>query len=141
MKKVAVIYWSNGGNVEILADAIYNGIKEAGGEALIKRVSEAVVEDVLNSDAVAFGSPSMDNNRVEQQEMEPFLKQFKLLPNGNKPLVLFGSFGWDEGRFLEDWKKVMTDYGFNVVGQLAVKESPSQKEIERARELGRQLAQ
>lgn len=140
MKKVAVIYWSNSGNVEVLADAIYNGAKETGADAVIKRVSEAEVDDVANADAVAFGSPSMDGNKIEQQEMEPFIKQFKLLPNSGKPVVLFGSFGWDDGKFLEHWKEIMKDYDFNVVGQIAVKEAPSEDEINKAKELGRLLA-
>jgi flavodoxin short chain len=141
MKKVAVIYWSSGGHVEVLAEAVARGAKEAGAEVLVKRVAEAKVEDVTGSEAVAFGSPSMDNNQIEQYEMEPFINNFKLLPNNGKSLVLFGSYGWDEGKFLADWKAKMRDYGFNPIGELAVKEAPSQTEIEKAEELGRKLAQ
>lgn len=140
MKKVSIIYWSNGGNVEVLANNIAAGAKEAGAEVSLKHVSEANTEDVVNSDAVAFGSPSMDNNRIEQQEMEPFVKEFKLLPNNGKPLVLFGSFGWDEGKFMADWKERMTDYGFNLIGEVTVKETPNDDELKKARELGELLA-
>ncbi len=75
MKKVSIIYWSSGGNVEVLANNIAEGAKESGGEVKIKYVKDAEVEDVLKADAVAFGSPSMDNNKVEQDEMAPFLKK------------------------------------------------------------------
>lgn len=141
MKKVAIIYWSNAGNVEVLADRIYNGSKEAGAEVNIKLVKDAKVEDVMGADAVAFGSPSMDNNRIEQTEMEPFIKQFQLLPINNKPLVLFGSFGWDNGEFMSEWKKRMKECGFNLIGEITVKESPSNDEMEKAIELGRLLAE
>ncbi|WP_055668168.1 flavodoxin [Desnuesiella massiliensis] len=140
MKKVSIVYWSSGGNVEVLADKISQGAKDAGAEVIIKTVSEAKVEDVVSSDAIAFGSPSMDNNRIEQQEMEPFINQFKLLPNNQKSLVLFGSYGWDEGKFMEGWKERMKDYNFNVIGDLTVKEAPSAEELNRAYELGRLLA-
>jgi flavodoxin short chain len=140
MKKVAIIYWSNAGNVEVLADRIYKGAVETGAEVNIKLVKDAKVEDVMDADAVAFGSPSMDNNRIEQKEMEPFINQFKLLPNNNKPLVLFGSFGWDDGEFMRGWKERMKEYGFNLVGEITVKESPSNSEMEKAIELGRLLA-
>lgn len=140
MKKVSVIYWSNGGNVEVLANSIAEGAKEAGANVVIKHVSEASIEDVVKVDAVAMGSPSMDNNKIEQEEMEPFVKEFKLLPNENKSLVLFGSYGWDNGEFLIGWKDRMVDYGFNVVGELAVKEAPTEEEIKKARELGKLLA-
>lgn len=141
MKKVTIIYWSNGGNVEVLADSIRKGAEEAGANVLIKLVSEAKVEDVINSDAVAFGSPSLDNNKIEQEEMKPFIDKFKLLPVNNKPVVLFGSFGWDNGEFAEKWEKVMTEYEFKVIDKLIVKESPSNEEIEKAKELGKKLAQ
>lgn len=140
MKTVSIVYWSNGGNVEVLADKISQGAKDAGAKVIIKTVSQAKVEDVISSDAVAFGSPSMDNNRIEQQEMEPFINQFKLLPNNQKSLVLFGSYGWDEGKFMEGWKERMKDYNFNVIGDLAVKETPSNEELNRAYELGKLLA-
>lgn len=140
MKKVSIIYWSNGGNVEVLADNIKKGAQEAGAEALIKLVSEAKVEDIINADAVAFGSPSMDNNKIEQEEMKPFIDKFKLLPVNHKPIVLFGSFGWDNGKFAEKWEKEMTEYEFNVIDKLIVNESPSKEEIEKAKELGRKLA-
>jgi flavodoxin short chain len=140
MKKVTIIYWSNSGNVEVLADRIYKGAVEAGAEVNIKLVKDAKIEDVMEADAVAFGSPSMDNNRIEQEEMEPFINQFKLLPNNNKPLVLFGSFGWDDGEFMKGWKGRMKEYGFNLIGEITVKESPSNAEMEKAIEFGRLLA-
>ena len=70
MSKVSVIYWSNGGNVEVLANTIADELTDLGAEVLIKHVSNAKVEDVLEADAVALGSPSMDNNRIEQYDME-----------------------------------------------------------------------
>ncbi|GFP77140.1 MULTISPECIES: flavodoxin [Clostridium] len=140
MKKVSIIYWSNGGNVEVLADAIAASAKENGAQVMIKHVTDATVDDVINADSVAFGSPSMDSNRIEQQEMEPYINQFKLLPNNGKKLILFGSYGWDEGQFIIDWSDRMKDYGFNVVDILAVKESPSEEQLRKARELGKELA-
>lgn len=139
MKKVSIIYWSNGGNVEVLANSILEGIKGGNAEAKVKYVSDATIEDVLESDAVAFGSPSMNNNRIEQEEMEPFITKLKSLPN-NKKLVLFGSFGWDDGKFMNDWVQRMKDYGFNVIGHIAVKDTPSTDELIKAKELGKLLA-
>lgn len=140
MKKVAVIYWSEYGKVELLANSIANGAKKAGAEVILKRVQDANVEDVVSADAVAFGSPSMDNNNVEQAEMAPFLKKFKLLPNGNKPAVLFGSYGWDNGEFMTNFKELVNDYGFKVVETLTVRETPNENELKKAEDLGSLLA-
>ena len=139
MKKISVIYWSNGGNVEVLANAIGESISDNGADVLIKHVTDAKVEDVMNVDAVAFGSPSMDNNRIEQYEMEPFVKQFKLLPVENKKIILFGSYGWDNGQFMNEWVEIMKDYGFDVIGSLAIKESPTKEDLDKAKELGKLL--
>lgn len=139
MKKISIIYWSNGGNVEVLANTIAESAANNGAEVNIKHVIDATVEDVTEADAVAFGSPSMDNNRIEQHEMEPFINQFKLIQNNQKKLVLFGSYGWDDGKFMVDWVHRMKDYGFNVVGDLAVKESPSEAELLGAAKLGEEL--
>ena len=141
MKKISIIYWSNGGNVEVLANVLADSATENGAEVTVKHVTDAKIEDVINADAVAFGSPSMDSNRIEQQEMEPFIKQFELIPNNNKKLVLFGSYGWDDGKFMKDWVVRMKDYGFDVIGDLAVKESPSEKDLELTKELGKKLAE
>lgn len=139
MKKVSVIYWSNGGNVEVLANSITEGIEAELAEVNLIHVSDASIEDVVKSDTVAFGSPSMNNNRIEQEEMEPFITQFKTMQNNNKKLVLFGSFGWDNGDFMNDWIQRMKEYGFNVIGHIAVKETPSNEELFKAKELGRLL--
>lgn len=140
MKKVSVVYWSNQGNVEILAENLAKGAREAGAEVTIKMVQDATIQDILEADAVALGSPSYDNNQIEQEYMAPFVKELKLLPSHNKPLVLFGSFGWDEGKFIKDWVPVMEDYGFNIVGTIAVKETPTEEELNQVKDLGEKLA-
>lgn len=139
MKKLTIIYSSNGGNVEVLANHIAKGAKEAGAEVLVKLVSAATVEDVTNADVVAFGSPSMDNNRIDQQEMQPFIDKFKLIPVNNKTTALFGSYGWDDGEFMAKWNILMKSYEFNVVQSLTIKESPSNEQIVEAEEMGKKL--
>jgi flavodoxin short chain len=139
IKKLTIIYWSNGGNVEVLANHVAKGAKESGAEVLIKLVSEATVEDVTTADAVAFGSPSMDNNRIEQHEMQPYIDKFKLIPVENKITGLFGSYGWDDGEFMNKWESLMKDYQFNVIQSLTVNEAPTNEQLVLAEEMGRNL--
>ncbi|AAK80406.1 flavodoxin short chain [Clostridium acetobutylicum] len=140
MKKISIIYSSQSGNVEVLANEIYEGAKEAGADVTIKLVHEASKEDVLSADALAFGSPSKNNNNIDQEDLAPFLKQFELTLNENKPVVLFGSYGWDNGEFMEKFKDLMNDYSFKVIGDIAVNEAPSKEELKKSRELGKLLA-
>ncbi|WP_435788381.1 flavodoxin domain-containing protein [Clostridium sp.] len=139
MKKLTIIYWSNGGNVEVLANHVAKGAKESGAEVLVKLVSEATVEDVTTADVVAFGSPSMDNNRIEQHEMQPYIDKFKLIPIENKVTGLFGSYGWDDGEFMNKWISLMKDYQFNVIQSLTVNEAPTNEQLVLAEEMGRNL--
>lgn len=140
MKKVSIIYWSCGGNIEVLANMMADGAKEKGAEVNLMQVTDATIEDVLEADAVAFGSPAMDATRIEQEEMKPFLDQFKDLPIKNKECILFATYGWIEKSFMKIWKDEMKSYGFNLVGDLSVKDSPNKKEMEYVKELGRNLA-
>jgi len=139
MKKITIIYSSNGGNVEVLANHIAKGAKDAGAEVLLKLASEATVEDVICADAVAFGSASMDNNRIDQQEMQPFIDKFKLIPVNNKHTCLFGSYGWDNGEFMEKWISLMTEYEFNIIQNLTVKETPTDEQLAEAEDMGKSL--
>ena len=141
MKKVSIIYWSNGGNVEIIANAICEGASIGDVEVETKNVADSSLEDVLNSDAVAFGSPAMINDEIEEIDMKPFIESLKGIDINNKPLVLFGSCGWRETTFIDKWQEQMKEFGFNVIGKIVVRDSVEKKDIQRSKELGKLLAQ
>ena len=138
MKKVSIIYWSNGGNVEVLANIIAEKLEENDTLINLKQVGIADLNDVLEADAIAFGSPSMDNNRIEQNEMEPFIKQLEELEI-NKKLLLFGTYGWGQCEFINEWEKRMKSCGFDVIGKLAIGEAPSDEQIEELKDLSKNL--
>jgi flavodoxin short chain len=142
MKKVSIIYWSCGGNIEALANVMADGAREQGADVIVKHVTDATIEDVLEADSVAFGSPAVDSTKIEQEEMKPFLEQLKNLneKNKNKNCILFATYGWIEDTFMKIWKDEMTSYGFNVIGDLAVKDSPTKKQTTLIKELGETLA-
>ncbi len=141
MKKVSIIYWSCGGNIEALANVMADGVREQGAEVNIKHVSDATIEDVLEADAIAIGSPAVDATKIEQTEMQPFLEKLRDLKkdNQNKKCILFATYGWIENTFMDIWKDEMTSYGFNVIGNLAVKDSPTKEQTNLIKELGRKL--
>ena len=142
MKKVSIIYWSCGGNIEVLANVMAESAREEGAEVTIKQVADASIEDVLNADTVAFGSPAADSTKIEQTEMQPFINKLSDLSNENKGknCILFASYGWFDDTFMEIWKNQIKSFGFNLIGDLAVKESPSRSHVEYAKELGKLLA-
>ena len=141
MKKVSIIYWSNGGNVEILANAISEGVNSKEVEVETKHVADATIEDILEADAVALGSPAMINDEIEEIDMKPFINSLSELNIKNKPLVLFGSSGWRDAKFIDKWGKLMEDYGFEILSKFTVKDSVEKEDLKIAKELGKLLSQ
>ncbi|SFC60008.1 flavodoxin domain-containing protein [Clostridium uliginosum] len=141
MKKVSIIYWSCGGNIEILANMMADSAEEAGADVTLKHVTDATIQDVLDADSVAFGSPAMDEDNIEQQDMQPFLESLRDLPIKNKNCVLFGTHGWIQDTFMKLWAHTMKSYGLNLLGELIVKETPTKEQLEYATILGKKLAQ
>ena len=141
MKKVSIIYWSNGGNVEILANAISEGVNSKEVEVETKHVADATIEDILEADAVALGSPAMINDEIEEIDMKPFINSLSELNIKNKPLVLFGSCGWRDTKFIDKWGNLMEDYGFEILSKFTVKDSVEKEDLKIAKELGKLLSQ
>ena len=59
MSKIAVVYWSGTGNTEAMANAVLEGAKNAGADAVLYTASGFSLEDFNHAYAVAFGCPSM----------------------------------------------------------------------------------
>ncbi|MBX9863033.1 MAG: NAD(P)H:quinone oxidoreductase [Hyphomicrobium sp.] len=93
MTKVLVLYYSSYGHIERMAEAIAEGVREAGAHADIKRVPEivppevaeksgfklnqtapiATVDDLAGYDAIVIGTPTRFGNMAAQ--MKNFLDQ------------------------------------------------------------------
>jgi len=116
MNKVAVIYWSGTGNTEMMANAIADGAKNAGAEVQIRMVGKATVEMVSNADALAFGCPSMGAEVLEECEMEPFIASLSAEDVSGKPTLLFGSYDWGNGMWMDEWVGRMKELGATVIG-------------------------
>ncbi len=141
MKNIAVIYWSGTGNTHQMAMSVAEGAKNQGAEIVLKEVSAATKEDVLNADAVALGCPSMGCEVLEESEMEPFVESIEKDSLQGKPLVLFGSFDWGDGQWLSDWSERMTGCGAKLVADgLKIHTVPDEEGLELCRELGKKLA-
>ena len=55
MKKTAVIYWSGTGNTKQMAEAVLEGMKNAGAEAVLLEPAQVDASTFSGVDAVAFG--------------------------------------------------------------------------------------
>lgn len=58
MSKISVVYWSQTGNTEAMAEAVGAGIAKAGKEADVVEVSSASMEDLKAAKVFALGCPA-----------------------------------------------------------------------------------
>lgn len=59
MRKILVVYHSETGNTEKMAEAVAKGAKEVGGiNVEVKKVEETSNEDLLEVDGIVIGSPT-----------------------------------------------------------------------------------
>jgi len=139
--KTAVIYWSGTGNTEAMALAVANGAQESGVEVDIKKVSEITAEQAIAYDAIALGCPSMGAEVLEETEMEPFVSELEKADGAKeKKLVLFGSYGWGAGEWMQNWNIRMRKAGFNLLQDgLIIQETPDEEGKNLCKQLGREL--
>jgi len=140
MKKIAVIYWSGTGNTQAMAEAIAEGARQENVEVSLLSIEQASINNVIQADAIALGCPSMGSEVLEEEEMEPFVRSLKGVISG-KPVALFGSYGWGNGEWMEDWVTTMEEYGGRVLGKgLITMGTPDSQGIEECKALGSQLS-
>lgn len=114
MSKVAVIYWSGTGNTEAMAKAIAEGAKAAGAE--VDLLTCVDVSGVDGYDAVALGCPAMGSEELEDGEFQPMLERIEpALPR--KKVVLFGSYDWGTGEWLENWEARCAEKGIALAAE------------------------
>ncbi len=141
MSKIIVAYWSQSGNTEAMANAIGEGIREAGKEADVLDIARVSLEDLKKAACFALGCPAMGAEVLEEAEMEPFVTEVEQFAAG-KNIALFGSYGWGDGQWMRDWEERMTSAGALLVNGegLIAQEAPDAEAVEACKSLGRLLA-
>ncbi len=141
MDEIMVVYWSQTGNTEAMAQAVAQGIDEAGKKAKLAEVSAVDPETLKGAKAIALGCPAMGAEVLEEDEMEPFVAALEGFVSG-KTVGLFGSYGWGDGQWMRDWEERMKAAGAVIAeGEgVIVQETPDDEILEKCRELGKALA-
>ncbi len=139
-KNIAVVYWTGTGNTEAMANAVAEGAAQADAEAKAILVSDFSADDVAAYDAVAFGCPAMGAEELESDEFEPVWEACKAVL-GEKPVALFGSYGWGGGEWMDSWKDDAEAAGLKVVDTFIANDAPDDEAVESCQALGRALAE
>ena len=141
MSKISVVFWTQGGNTESMANAIVEGIKEAGKEAEAVFVSDMNIDELKGEGVFALGCPAMGAEVLEESEMEPFVADVEGFASGKK-IGLFGSYGWGDGQWMRDWVERAQGDGAQVLNGegLICNEAPDDDVQAACRKLGADLA-
>lgn len=141
MDKIYVVYWSQSGNTQAMAEAIGKGITDAGKEAAVVYVGDASAQELKNTKCFALGCPAMGAEVLEETEMDPFVSEVEGIASG-KTIALFGSYGWGDGQWMRDWTDRMNGCGANVLNGegLICHETPDEVAIAECEALGKQLS-
>ncbi|HIZ81951.1 MAG TPA: flavodoxin [Candidatus Mediterraneibacter pullistercoris] len=138
---VSVVYWSGTGNTQAMAEAVAEGIRSAGAEAVLLEVGNADAESLASENVFALGCPSMGAEQLEETEMEPFVEALVPLASGKK-ILLFGSYGWGDGEWMREWTERMKNAGAVLVREEGViaNETPDDEALAECRSAGKELA-
>ncbi len=141
MSKIKIIYWSQTGNTQAMAEAVAEGVREAGAEAELLEVGGVSADLLSEEKAFALGCPAMGAEVLEESEMEPFVSELEGKISG-KTVALFGSYDWGDGTWMTDWVSRMKSAGASVVGDEGVicNLEPDAEGLAKCRELGKKLA-
>ena len=73
MDKIYVVFWTQSGNTQAMAQAVAEGITAAGKMPELVFVSEIPADALKDEAAFALGCPAMGAEVLEESEMEPFV--------------------------------------------------------------------
>ena len=140
--KALVIYDTMWHSTELLAQALSQGLMDAGADTLVYRLRRThysdIVTDVLDAGLLLFGSPTLNNQMFPS--MGEFLTYLQGLKPQNKAAAAFGSYGWS-GQAVSLINQVLTTLKFTLAHDgLQVKYIPHPEELDQARALGEKLA-
>ena len=139
MSKIAVVYWSGTGNTEAMANAVLEGAKGKGADAVLFTSAEFDDSMMDAYDAVAFGCPAMGDEVLEESEFEPMFSSCEPKLSGKK-IALFGSYGWGDGEWMREWETNCKQAGAVLACESVIcNEMPDDEEIQSCRTLGEML--
>ena len=87
---------------------------------------------------MALGCPSMGAEQLEESEFQPFYDSIKAHLKG-KPVVLFGSYGWGSGEWMDTWEADCKEAGADVKAAVICNLAPDSEAADNLRKAGEAL--
>jgi multimeric flavodoxin WrbA len=131
MAKILIVYHSQTGKTEKMANAVADGAKSIEGvEVILKKAADVTLEDLLTADGLAVGTPEnfgymsgMVKDFFDRTFYGAHEKVFR------KPFVVFISAGNDGTGALRAIERIALGYKFKTVFQPVIAKGEVTKEI------------
>jgi NAD(P)H dehydrogenase (quinone) len=130
MTKIVIVYDSNTGNTQKMAESITDGARSVSSvDVILKKIGEPFSLSVLlgDADAVILGSPA--HYAYATPEMRDFVSCIEgQVVDGNfevkrKLGAIFGSYGWDGAKSIERFALEVQKIGFMMYSSVLAKPS------------------
>jgi len=140
--KALVIYDTMWGSTEKMAQALAEGIGEAGVEVRLYGLSQSdrsdIIKEILGAKGIIVGSPTINNGMLPT--VAAFLCNLKGLKPKGKVGAAFGSYGW-AGAAVKQIEEELGKAGVEVIkSDLAIKFVPDEDAIKKCIDFGRAMA-
>lgn len=129
MSSIALVYWSGTGNTQMMAESMADVLEEYDSELIFEYVDDADVNLVSEKDLIILGCPAMTGETIEEFEFRPFFDEIKPHLNGKK-VILFGSYDWGGGEWLNSWTEEVTEQGGEVITTYKIQWDPQDDQLE-----------
>jgi multimeric flavodoxin WrbA len=143
MSKVLIIYHSQSGNTEKMAKAVAEGAASAGAIIVLKKAFDATADDLIDCDAVVFGTPNYFNYIAGA--VKDFFDRTLFTVRGKvsgKPYATFGSYGGGKEAAINVLNSMCEGPLGLVKGAESVgaQREPSSEALEQCKALGTKMA-
>ncbi len=141
---VGIVYLSAHGNTGRMAEAVAEGVRGAGGEALLARWSEKTEDEIVavyqRSDALAIGTPTINRDVPFPMWKTLSLMSLSALPR-KKIAGYFGSYGWS-GEAAKLVEGRLGGIGYKLPHEsVRCRFTPTEDDLGKCRELGKALVE
>lgn len=137
MSKIVMMYMSNTGNTEGMANEVQKGIEEAGGSVDVFEAGDIDAKKMLQYDVLVMGCPACGTEELDEENVEPLMQDLEAAGLSGKKVALFGSYGWGGGEFMETWKERVEAAGGSLVADPVTVEGEPTDVLEECVELGK----
>ena len=139
MGQIVIVYYSETGNTEAMANMVAKGVEVAGATAKVVPVDGFNAEELKGESAFALGCPAMGDEVLEESTMEPFVAEVEKFASGKK-IALFGSYGWGDGDWMRSWEEKCQNDGVALaVDSVICNEEPDDEAQAACIELGKAI--